>query len=209
MIHLSTAYFPSIQYMSKFFLGETVQVEASENFQRQSYRNRMEMLSANGKLSLFVPIIKSKNNKTAIRDVEIDYATDWQKQHFKSIESAYNSSPFYEYIIDDFSFVFDTKEKYLFDLNQKILEQILIYLQVNNSYQLSSDFVVDLDHDFRNSIHPKPKMQKEDAHFYSNKYYQTFNDKFDFIENLSVLDLLFNEGSQAISILKKATKVTI
>ena len=207
MIHLSTAYFPNIQYMSKFFLEKTIQIEAFENFQKQSYRNRTEILSANGKLSLFVPIVKSKSSKTAIRDVEIDYATDWQKQHFKSIESAYNSSPFYEYIIDDFSFVFDTQEKYLFDLNQKILEQILIYLQVEKSYKLSSDFFADLEHDFRNSIHPKLKMQKEDAHFHSNKYYQTFNDKFDFIENLSILDLLFNEGVQAISILKKATKV--
>ena len=204
MIHLSTAYFPNIQYMSKFLLGKTVQIEAFENFQKQSYRNRTEILTANGKLSLFVPIVKSKNNKVSIKDIEIDYTTDWQKQHFKSIESAYNSSPFYEYIIDDFSFVFEKKEKYLFDLNLKILEQIYIYLQVNNSHIYSSDFYVDLKSDFRNTIHPKVKMQKEDLNFYPNKYYQTFNDKFDFVENLSILDLLFNEGSQAISILRKS-----
>ena len=204
MIQLSTAYFPNIQYMSKFLLNEPAQLEAFENFQKQSYRNRTEILSANGKLSLFVPVIKSKNQKTLIRDVEIDYTTDWQKQHFKSIESAYNSSPFYEYIVDDFLFVFEQKEKYLFDLNLKILEQIYVYLQIENKPQFSSEYQIDLKNDYRNSIHPKLKMQKADVNFYANKYYQTFNDKFNFIENLSVLDLLFNEGSQAISVLRKS-----
>lgn len=192
--------------MSKFFLQENVQVEAHENFQKQSYRNRCEILSANGILSLSIPLIKDNTRKTLIKNVRIDYATEWQKQHFKSIESAYNSSPFYEYIIDDFLFVFEKKEKYLFDLNIKILEQLKSYLQIENETRLSLDYIQNPQLDYRSSIHPKAKMQKEDALLINTKYYQTFNEKFKFIPNLSILDLLFNEGSQAISILKQSIK---
>lgn len=204
MIVLSSAYFPNIQYLSKFFLDKELIIESCENFQKQSYRNRCEILSSNGKLSLFVPLVKGKDQKTPIRDIEIDYATIWQKQHFKSIESAYNSSPFFEYIIDDFLFVFEKKEKYLFDLNLKILEQIKVYLQLDKFSNLNSKYIVKPELDYRNNIHPKKKMQKNDSYFRAQKYYQTFNDKFDFIPNLSILDLLFNEGPQASSILKKS-----
>ena len=190
--------------MSKFFSQEAVQIEAHENFQKQSYRNRCEILSANGTLSLAVPLIKRKDKKTPIKDVIIDYQTNWQKQHFKSIESAYNSSPFYEYIIDDFRFVFDGKEKFLFDLNNKIFEKIEEYLLLKKKINFSSDYIVKLDNDYRNCIHPKAKMQKKDDTFLSINYYQTFNNKFNFIPNLSVLDLLFNEGTLATSILKKS-----
>jgi len=192
--------------MSKFFLNEDVQIEAYENFQKQSYRNRCEILSANGELSLSVPLIKGKNLKTPIRDIEIDYTIDWQKQHFKTLESAYQSSPFYEYIIDDFFFVFEKKEKFLFDLNLLIFDQLRTYLQIESELVLSSDYIQDSKSDYRNSIHPKVKMQKKDSLFTSKEYYQTFNDKFKFVPNLSILDLLFNEGTQAVSILKQSTK---
>lgn len=204
MIVLSTAYFPNIQYMSKFFSQEELQIEACENFQKQSYRNRCEILCANGKLSLFVPIIKGKDQRTPIREIEIDYVTEWQKQHFKSIESAYNSSPFYEYIIDDFKFVFEKKERFLFDLNLKILETLKTYIPFEKEIILSPDFVKGAQFDYKNSIHPKAKMQLPDPKFKALNYYQTFNDRFDFIPNLSVLDLLFNEGPQAFSILKQS-----
>ena len=204
MILLSTAYFPNIQYISKFFFDDLFVIEAFENFQKQSYRNRCEILSANGKLSLSVPLITGKDQKTPIRDVKIDYQTNWQKQHFKSIESAYNSSPFFEYIIDDFLFVFEKKETYLFDLNLKILEQLKPYLLINKPIQLSSNFIEEASFNYKNTIHPKTKMQKYDATFKPQSYYQTFNDKFDFIPNLSILDLLFNEGTQAVSILKQS-----
>ena len=192
--------------MSKFFLDDTIVIEAYENFQKQSFRNRCEILSANGKLSLFVPVIKGKDQKTPIREVEIDYTTNWQKQHLKSIESAYNASPFFEFIFDDFSFVFNKKEKFLFDLNLKILDQLKEYLQFENAngqIQLSQSYLKKANLDYRNSIHPKKKMQKEDSLFVPKTYYQTFNDRFNFKPNLSILDLLFNEGPQAPSILKR------
>lgn len=190
--------------MSKFFSKEELQIEACENFQKQSYRNRCEILCANGTLSLFVPIIKGKDQRTPIREIEIDYVTEWQKQHFKSIESAYNSSPFYEYIIDDFKFVFEKKERFLFDLNLKILETLRTYIPFEKDIILSPGFVKGAEFDFKNSIHPKAKMKLPDPQFKAQSYYQTFNDRFDFIPNLSVLDLLFNEGPQAFSILKQS-----
>lgn len=204
MIILSTAYFPNIQYTSKLISGQEVFIEAFENFQKQSYRNRCEILSANGKLSLFVPVEKGKDQKTSIKDVRIDYQTEWQKQHLKSIESAYSSSPFYEYIIDDFLFVYNQKEKYLFDLNLKILEQIKDYLQIDKEILLTIDYNEDRgENDYRNIIHPKSKMQKQDDSFTSKPYYQTFGDKFDFIPNLSIIDLLFNEGPRAKEIINR------
>ena len=206
LIHLSTAYFPNIQYLSKFFCNESVCIEAFENFQKQSFRNRCELQSANGVIKIFAPVIGGKDQKTLIRDVKIDYTSDWQKQHFKSIESAYNSSPFYEYIIEDFMFVFEKKERFLFDLNIKILEQVKEYLQINSKIKLTPTFQLSVEQDFRNSIHPKAKMQKTDSMFCAKKYYQTFNDRFEFFPNLSILDLLFNEGPRASSIIRESIR---
>jgi len=189
--------------MSKFFLKDDILIEACENFQKQSFRNRTEILSANGRLSLFIPLIKGKDQKTIIRDIKIDYNTNWQKQHSKSIESAYNSSPFYEYIISDFSFVFEKQEKYLFDLNLKIIDVLNEYLQFNKDIKFTSEYIPIVKNDLRNSIHPKAKMQQKDKLFIDKKYYQTFNDKYSFEHNLSILDLLFNEGAHSVSIIKK------
>ncbi len=207
MIILSSSYFPNIQYLSKFFLNDELIIEAHENFQKQSFRNRCEILSANGKMSLFVPVIKGKDQKTIIKDVKIDYFTDWQKQHLKSIESAYSSSPFYEYIIDDFMFVFKKKESFLFDLNLKIIELVKKYLDIDRPTILSEGYTTQtIGLDYRNSIHPKAKMQKKDASFLPIKYYQTFNDKFDFVANLSILDLLFNEGPRSRDVIIRSIK---
>lgn len=96
-IILSTAYFPNIQYISKFLKGENIIIDVYEHYSRQSYRNRCNILSANGVLSLSVPIIKNNNSYT--KDVEIDYSTNWQKNHKIAILSAYKNSPYYDYYI--------------------------------------------------------------------------------------------------------------
>ena len=202
MIYLSTAYFPNIQYFSKFLLNEEIIIEANEHYLRRTFRNRCEILSANGKINLQVPV--RKKNNTAIKDVLIDYASNWQKQHFKSLESAYQSSPFFEYIIDDFIFVFEKKEKFLFDLNYKIIDAVSKLIHLENKISFTKEYDKSYDNDFRDKIHPRNVNLDND--FANIAYYQTFNDKFPFVPNLSILDLLFNEGNNASCILKKCVE---
>lgn len=205
---VTTTYFGNIHFYSKFFKHNEVWLEANENYQKQSYRNRCDIYSANGRLTLTAPVIYSNKPKTKIKDVSLDYTMDWQKVHFKSIESAYRSSPFYEFFMDEFMFVFEQREKYLYDLNQKIIGIILELLQINPSRIIETEKFVKPSEtgehfkDFRNVIHPKNK--KPDSEFTITKYHQVFEEKHGFIGNLSVLDLLFNEGGNSGEILKKS-----
>lgn len=126
---LSTAYFPPIQYISKIKNSDNTIIEQWENFGKQSYRNRCIILTANGTMPLVVPVEKA-NSKTLIKDLKITYATNWQKNHFKSIESAYKNSPYYDYYIDELMPFFEDKELFLFDYNTKILNTILDIINI-------------------------------------------------------------------------------
>ena len=204
MIYLSTAYFPNTQYFSKFLLDTDICIEKQEHYQRRSYRNRCEILAANGKINLQVPIQKSHHSQ--ISNVLIDYSTNWQKQHFKTLESAYQSSPFFEYIIDDFMFVFQEKEKYLLELNNKITQVIMNYLHLDNKIHFTQEYQKQQNIDYRQIVNIKETKKDLDSSFQALPYYQTFNDKFPFVPNLSILDLLFNEGNNASCILKKCVE---
>ena len=196
---LSTAYFPPVQYVSKIKTYDEIFVEQYENFGKQSYRNRCEILSANGVIPLSVPVEKA-NSKTLIRDLKIVYRTNWQKLHFKGIESAYKNSPYYEYYIDDFMPFFEKKEKFLLDFNSAILEVLLDFLKLSKTIHYTDDYIRENTpdyQDFRNVIHPKASHRGEDTEFIPRPYRQTFSDRFPFYPNLSVLDLLFNTGPEA------------
>jgi len=202
---LSIAYFPPIQYISKFLLFDKVVIEKHENFSKRSYRNRCNILAANGKLTLSIPTRKVKEQKVKITDVRINYDTNWQKLHFKGIESAYRHSPFYEHYIDYFIEFFEQKYDKLFDFNIEILNILLELFNIDLQIKFSSEFVSDIALvDYRDSIHPKTKMQKEDHLFKDIKYQQVFSYKSSFIPNLSSLDLLFNEGPNALNIIKES-----
>ena len=198
---LSSAYFPSVQYFSKILNYETIIIEQNENYSKQSYRNRCEILSPNGKQTLSIPIIKQSGNKQLIKDVKIDYKNDWQDIHLKSLQTAYLSSPFFEHYIDALIPFFKKQYTFLFDLNLEIIETLLKELQIDKTINFSKEYKTQYNFlDFRNSIHPKKKFQTES--FKAQKYIQVFFDKFDFVPNLSVLDILFNEGPNLENVLE-------
>ena len=197
---LNTNYFPPITYFSAIFMSQTFFIEQFENFGKQSYRNRCEIMSANGVISLTIPVVKA-NSKKLVKDLKISYATPWQKLHFRGIESAYKNSPYYEYYIDDLMPFFEKKENYLLDLNNAILEVMLDILKLDRKIQVTEDYVHAGDSNFvdiRNAFHPKINHRRSEIDFPIQEYRQTFSDRFSFAPNLSVLDLIFCCGPEAI-----------
>jgi hypothetical protein len=205
-ILLSTAFFPTVQYFSKLLFYKKVFIEQFEHFTKQTYRNRCVILAANGPSPLVVPVVKGRDRKTTIKDLQISYDTAWQRNHWRTLFSAYNSSPFFEFYQDDIRPFFERKKKYLFELNMEVLETLCELLEIENNTQLSSDFEhVPADTlNFREALSPKKQKAKPDPHFHPREYTQVFHDKFGFIPNLSILDLLFNAGPQSALVLKES-----
>ncbi|MCK9499106.1 MAG: WbqC family protein [Bacteroidales bacterium] len=202
---LFSSYFPPIQYISKFFLYNNIYIDIFENYQRQTYRNRCEILTANGKANLSVPIIKSY--RQYFKDTQIDYSLNWQKNHYMALVSAYKNSAFFDFYIDSFNFIFKNKEKFLFDLNHKILENCFKILGVKPKFEYSKSFINQEDTlNLRELISPKSKIIDKD--FELSEYYQVFKERHGFIPNLSIIDLLFNQGPQSIIIIKNSVKLS-
>jgi hypothetical protein len=203
---LSTAYLPPIQYLSKFLTGDDVFIEKQEHYQKQSYRNRCYIYGANGRQCLVIPIKKLYGDKMPIAEVEIDYTTNWQKIHLKSIESAYRLSAFYEYYADDFSQFYSHKTRFLFDWNMDLLTFLMKTLHIPGTLLPTTTYEKNVENgaDFRNSIHPKDRQNRPDTGFKPIPYQQVFSERCGFIPNLSAIDLLFNEGPVATDILKLA-----
>lgn len=202
----TTAYFPPVQYMAKIALSETIVIEQHDHYTKQTYRNRCTILAANGPIDLTVPVVKGRVLKVPTKDILLDYATNWQANHLRSIMSAYKSTPFYEFYIDDFISVFETKYKYLIDLNNFILETAISALDLSVKVKLSEAYMENSSYDFRDIIHPKKPFPTYDRHFDAVPYRQLFWDKFDFTPNMSFLDLLFNKGPESELLLNRMSK---
>jgi hypothetical protein len=203
---LSTAYLGPVQYFTKFLLYDTLYLEVEENYQKQSYRNRCIILSANGMLSLTVPVTKDRP-KERTRDIRIDNTLEWQKNHWTSIESAYSSSPFFEFLADDFAPFYRKTYRFLLDFTLPLLEMVLGHLEIHPSVKLTQQYQKETEppvDDLRDMIHPKRRMQKADSAFDPAFYYQVFQSRYGFVPNLSIIDLLFNEGANAENVLKQS-----
>ena len=208
---LSSAYLAPVQYFTKLIHYDEVWIELSEHFLKQSYRNRCTILSANGQQHLSIPVTEGSSSKRIIRDVRISYDHPWQKLHWKALLSGYNNAPFFEYYSDSIApFYQEKKWKFLTDFNQEIQAVILNELNLKCSIIPTENYIRQEDlrqgtTDFRASIHPKSSRQTIDIDFCPQIYMQVFQEKFGFTSNLSIIDLLFNEGPMALDILKKST----
>ncbi len=189
----SSAYLPPIEYFYQLTKYRIIYIDISENYIKQTYRNRCYIYAANGKLSISIPVIKTTGNHTQIKDIKIDYTQPWQRLHWRSIESAYNSSPFFLYFRDYLEPFYEKKYNFLIDLNTELLHVLIKLSGIISDVKFTENYIEPDEkiNDFRNCISPKSKTPTISSF---PQYTQVFGDKHGFIPNLSIIDLLFNEG---------------
>lgn len=197
-ILIQPTYFPSVSHYIAVAQADSVTLEMEDNFQKQTNRNRMYIYSPNGMQLLNIPVKHLKNNYQKTRDIKLETEFDWQKQHFKSLETAYRSSPFFEFFEDIIMPVFEKKYTFLMDVNLETMDLLSKCIGIKNTFGETSEFYknpTDLI-DFRYLADGKKDSTT------ITEYTQVFGDKFGFINNLSMLDLLFNEGRYSLDYLK-------
>ena len=209
---LSSAYLAPIQYFTKIIDYQNIYIEYHESYIKQSYRNRAVILTANGPLTLSLPIADGPRAKGPIRDQQLSYDQPWQQMHWRSITSAYNNSPFFEYYSDDLAPFYQKKKwKFLIDFNFEIQNAVLKAIDLNVNVKYTEEYcpegeVPETTDDFRYTIHPKPQKQTADHLFMATPYIQVFCEKQGFVANLSILDLHFNEGPQSVGHLRSCIR---
>lgn len=196
---LHPTYFPSIAHFVAIVQAQEVRFEMDDNFAKQTYRNRCYIYGANGKLALNIPVVHTQKNRQKYRDVKIFNAEHWQSIHWKSLLSAYRTSPFFEYYEDELVSLFQKPYTFILDFNLDCFETICDCLQLDlnlsetESYTTTPESFTDL--------RPLVNVKKERPQKF-DPYTQVFGDKHGFLSNLSILDLLFNEGPNATSYLE-------
>ena len=197
-ILIHPTYFPSISHYVAMLQADSVTFEMEDNFQKQTNRNRMYIYSPNGVQLLNIPVKHAIEKHQKYKDVRIENDFGWQKNHFKSLEAAYRTSPFFEYFEDDFRPLFEKKHEFLMDLNLEVFQLVNDSLGINIQPQKTTEFFHEVSdyNDFRHLVNGKKDTTQLE------EYTQVFNEKHGFINNLSILDLLFNEGRYAVDYLK-------
>jgi hypothetical protein len=194
-----TAYLPPVQYYSKLAACPEAVFELYENFPKQTYRNRSYIMSPNGKQMLVVPL-KSRRERTITRDIRISYNDNWQKLHWRSMEAAYRRSAYFEYYENDLLPFYSAKKfEFLVDLNLELIQLInsLLKIKMNPAGTISyEEDYADLK-DYRSLLSPKVDFHT-DPEFIVKPYPQVFDTKQAFIPNLSIVDLLFNQGPRSV-----------
>jgi len=185
-------YLAPIAYYKRLLFSDEVLIESCNFYEKKTYQNRCEILSANGKIALSVPVEKPSRAKVPFKDIRIAYHEDWQHQHLRALSSAYKNSPFFEYYIEDFLPFYEKKTSFLLDLNMGLHHTVLSAIEEQRPTVLTSNFYQQNDvQDLRFSFHPKKEYDGE-----LKRYTQVFSDKMDFVPHLSIIDLLFNLGPE-------------
>lgn len=197
-----SVYLGTVHYFAHLVNADYPIIEQCDFYNKKTNRNRCVIAAANGPMALSVPIVHTRGEKVLMRDVRISYDTPWQKQHERSIISAYNSSPFLEYYWDELAPFYEKRYDFLIDFNMGLTKVILDHMQLE--YELScSESYCDVvpEADYRPLVNSKFPLDK-DPEYQTVEYRQVFAEKYPFIPNLSIIDLLFNKGPEAIDILE-------
>ena len=200
---LSAAYFPPIEYFRAIGRSDRILMESGESYQKQSYRNRCNIYASDGVLPLVVPVAGS-GSSAPITSVRIDYSKAWVRLHKRALVSAYRSSPFFEYYSDDIFAVLDSGEECLFNLDIRLVRLMAKLVGIKFEAEMTDGFRKEYPDgcmDFRYTLHPKKEAPSQLSDGYRGGYYQVFGDRLGFRKGLSILDLLFNEGPNAITYL--------
>jgi len=203
-IIIHPTYFPNIAHFVAIVKAKEVILETDDNFVKQTYRNRTYIYGANGKLALNIPVIHTQKNRQKYRNVKIFNNEKWQSLHWKSLLSAYRTSPFFEYYEDELHPLFHAKTNFILDFNLKCFEVICDCLQLELNMSKTKTYQSNIENvkDYRYLVHAK----KEQPQVFDT-YTQVFNNKHGFISNLSILDLLFNEGPNALNYLENQSTI--
>lgn len=196
---LSSAYCAPIQWFQKLNRYDAVVIEQHDNFLKQTFRNRCVIATANGTQTLTIPVEKSDGDKCLMRDIRISDHGNWHRLHWNALATAYGDSPFFDYYADDLRPFYEKRFAFLLDFNMQMTAKLCELLDITLNISLSEEYVKDVESgvdDFREVIRPKHPMP--DADFIPKPYYQVYAQRHGFIPNLSILDLLFNMGNEAV-----------
>ncbi len=199
---LSSTYFGPVQWYQKLNRSEECLIEQHESFIKQTYRNRMVIATTNGPLALTIPT--NHDTSMAMKDIRISDHANWRHVHWNALLSAYGESPFFEFYQDDIRPFYEKKYEFLFDFNMETMQKMIELLDIRPKISLTDEYVGSEElrvqseeyWDFRESIRPKHPLPDPD--FTPRRYYQVYEQKHGFLPNMSILDLLFNEGNEAI-----------
>ena len=198
---LTTTYFGPVQWYQKLYRYRQVWIEQHDSFVKQTYRNRCCIATTHGIQSLTIPVTHDAGSRLT-RDTRISDHGNWRHVHWNAIRSAYGESPFFEFYADDLAPFFERRWKYLVDFNNDIATLMCRLLDIHPHLEPTSNFLTAEEckkqdiHDFRDVIHPKRPLP--DTEFLPRRYYQVFGSQHGFLPNLSILDLLMNEGNESI-----------
>ena len=199
---LQTTYFGPIQWYQKLYRYDQTLIEQYDSYQKQTYRNRCVIATANGLQALTVPVehdtLNIKNEILKVKDLRISDHNNWRRIHWNALQSAYNESPFFDYYADDIRLFFEKKYEFLVDFNEAIRQTVCNLLDIHPQVSYTTDFSrqpSDID-DYREVINAKHPQPDED--FQPRRYWQVFEGKHGFQANISILDLLFNMGNEAV-----------
>jgi hypothetical protein len=190
-------YLPPVEYFVKLNTYKPdILIESEEHFPKQTYRNRANICSPDGVLVLTVPVTKGAKNHTKIKDVKICYDFEWQRLHWLSLQACYRRSAYFEYYEDEFAVFYEKKFPFLFDYNEQLLQFILksTKIKLEPKYTESYEPEYTTAEDCRYSISPKKEND-----FEQKTYYQVFEERNGFLKNLSIVDLLFNQGPHSLN----------
>ncbi len=197
------AVFPPVQYFVELINAERVVVDTCEHYVKQSIRNRYEILGPNGRQKLTVPVQHGRRPGTPVSAIKLSFVEPWMDIHAKSIMTAYNSSPFFLYYQDEVEALLRNPETDLLSYNLYVLKGLMDLLEIDKNIELSSSYVEDADKDLRAVLH------KKTASIQIPSYHQVFSDRHAFEPNLSVLDLLFNEGPSSLTYLESLSCISL